>query len=318
MPASWSPDNASKQEEQQHRRAGLQPDVVADRRVLAVDEVRDRRGRVLRLRAAAREQVDLAVRLERSGRRDDHDEQQRRPEHRHGDRPEPPDAACAVDRGRLVQVPGDPLQAGGHEDEREAEARPHARHRDGERAPCRGPAAARGPSRREDAAEPSRCWRARRPRAGAGTATSGSPPRPTWRPSRRTRPGTRRPRAGTCRRARRARRRRATPSGTVISAKLDGDPERVLELDAAEQVDVLVEAVRHAVVAEVVAPLLAEQHRPAERIDHEDPEDDRRRGSIAIASGKSAQRRPDRRSAAIGATLFARRGGGRGCRDVNE
>ncbi len=76
---------------------------------------------------AAGEDVDLAVGLERSGRRDHHDEQQRRPEHRHGDRPEPPDAAGAVDGGRLVQVAGDRLQAGGDEDEREAEVGPHAR-----------------------------------------------------------------------------------------------------------------------------------------------------------------------------------------------
>ena len=68
-----------------------------------------------------------------------------------------------------------------------------------------------------------------------------------------------------------------TPSGTVISANLIVTSERVLELDAAEQVDVLVEPVRHAVVAEVVAALLAEEHRPAERVDDEDAEDDRRR-----------------------------------------
>ena len=125
--------------------------------------------------------------------------------------------------------------------------------------------------RREDVAEPTHVGERARPMVAGGTTTSGWRPRPTWRPWRRTSarnaPIPRRYLSASTARPT----PKSTPSGTVIRAKRIGDPERVLELDAAEQVDVLVEAVRHAVVAEVVAPLLAEPHRPAERVDTKTP-----------------------------------------------
>ena len=59
-------------------------------------------------------------------------------------RPEPADAAGAVDAAASCRSRGMPCSAGGHEDEREAEARPDARRRDRRAAPCPGRAAGPG------------------------------------------------------------------------------------------------------------------------------------------------------------------------------
>ena len=67
---------------------------------------------------------------------------------------------------------------------------------------------------------------------------------------------------------------RATPMGTVIRANFTVTHKRVLELLAARHVDVLVPAVRDAVLALRVTARLAEPDRPAERVEHEHDQDD--------------------------------------------
>ena len=72
--------------------------------------------------SAAGHQVDLREHLEVPDRRQDRDDREDRFEHRHGDAPEPPPRAGAVDGGGLVELLGHRQQAGqhGHRDEREA------------------------------------------------------------------------------------------------------------------------------------------------------------------------------------------------------
>ena len=211
----------------------------------------------------------------RVGRHDDH-EQQRRAEHRHRDRPEPADAAGAVDGRRLVEVARDPLQAGGDEDEREPEVGPHARraHR-----PQRGAGVlqpARALHRREQRVEP----------ADVGERTDRrlqqeQPHQARDRDRRGDRRGEDRPEHADAAQVLVGEHGQADaedqPERHRDQREAERDPERVLELGAAEQVEVLTEALRHAVVAEVVAALLAEPHRPTERVEHEHAEDDRRR-----------------------------------------
>ena len=200
MPRSCSSDNASNTDEQQHRHRRLEPVVVDDDRLLAVGQIGDRGRRVLGPRSTAGQQIDLAVRLEGTGGEHDHDEQQRGAEQRERHRPEAASSTRAVDRRRFVQILRDALQRRGHEDEREAEARPHARHRDRRQRRPRVAQQTRVLDDREQVADPLRRSTARRSRAGEGTATSGWRPRPTWPPSTRTRRGTGRLRATTCRR----------------------------------------------------------------------------------------------------------------------
>ena len=69
----------------------------------------------------------------------------------------------------------------------------------------------------------------------------------------------------------------ASPSGTVISASLNVDPQRVLEFDRAERIDVLVPPVRATVGALDVAALAAEHDRPDQRVDDEHGEHHHRR-----------------------------------------
>ncbi len=84
----------------------------------------------------------------------------------------------------------------------------------------------------------------------------------------------------------------ADPEGQADRHRDEGELERhddrVAELVAADHVEVLVPAADAAVVALGVAPLLAEPHRPAERVEDEHRQQDQRRGEHQHGCGKIA------------------------------
>ena len=210
-------------------------------------------------------------------------------------RPEPPHAAGAVDRRRLVEIAGDRLQTGGDEDEREPEAGPDARRGDRRQGGALVVEQAGLLDDREQVAAASRRWTARRRSAGAGSTTSGWRRPPTWRPSTRRSRGRRRRRARTCRRGPPSRRPSASPIGTVIRANLNvtttASRNSLLRID----VEVLVPPAGPAVVALRVAALLAEPHRPAERVEDEHRQHDERGRQQQDAAGRSRHRSALRR-----------------------
>ena len=260
MPRSCTIDNTSRTTNSSTAVAALQPVVAGDDRLAAVREIRQRRRGITRSRAAVGEQVDLAVRLERPcGEHDDH-EQQRRAEHRQRDRPEPPRAAGAVDRRGFVELLGDALQPGGDEDERE----PRLDHTlDIATDQSAVPGSRSSPGRLSTGiAESSHPTLVSDPTSGCrrnshisdATATEVATVdekimRNTPMPRRCLFASTANPTPST------------SPNGTVISGNLNVTPERVLELDRAERIPVLVPAVRTTVAAVRVAALAPEQHR---------------------------------------------------------
>ena len=198
------------------------------------------------------------------------------PEHRQRDPPEPHGAGGAVDRGRLVELLGDPLQPGGDEDEREPEAGPHARDRD-------------RPQRRVGIAEQTRILERREQVVQPSDVGEHADLRLQQEQPHQAR---HRDRRGHRRGEDRA--EGADPAQRLVGEhgeadaqrqpERDGDqrqlerrPQRVLELDRAEHVDVLVPPVRAAVAALDVAALAAEHDRPDQRIDDEHGEHDDRR-----------------------------------------
>ena len=114
--------------------------------------------------------------------------------------------------------------------------------------------------------------------AAAGTATSGSPPRPTWRPSRRRSRGRRRSARSDLSASTARPTPSASPSGTVISASLNVTHSAFWNSTAAEHVDVLVPARSNGSCSPWMSQRwLPRNDRPDQRIDDEHAEHDDRR-----------------------------------------
>ena len=128
---------------------------------------------------------------------------------------------------------------------------------------------------REQVARASRRWRVRRRSAGAGSTTSGWRQRPTGDGRGEDRPERAEPRTYLSARAARPM-PRASPIGTVIRANLNVTTTASRN-SLLRYVDVLTPATGPAVLALGVAALLAEPHRPPERVEDEHRQQDQRR-----------------------------------------